>query len=199
MNNLFKITKDIFMKLAIILIILLIFILFIPLRLRGKIIYNAISNNGYISFYFYKINVFLAEFKPGVKSIKLQTNKKNIEFEFFKKEEDYALNELFIKNLLRETTINNVKIITKIGLFNNNLLSCNICGILNTSLSILRVLTKRVKRLQTYFFPDFLMSRALFCLTISVQFNIFLILLSFLKSLMKIIKRGKFYGNKKAC
>ena len=187
------------MKLAIILIILLIFILFIPLRLRGKIIYNAISNNGYISFYFYKINVFLAEFKPGVKSIKLQTNKKNIEFEFFKKEEDYALNELFIKNLLRETTINNVKIITKIGLFNNNLLSCSICGILNTSLSILRVLTKRVKRLQTYFFPDFLMSRALFCLTISVQFNIFLILLSFLKSLIKIIKRGKFYGNKKAC
>ena len=190
------------MKIFVILLFLL-FILFVPIKLKGKVDYSVLNNTGFISIYFYKIKVFLCKISFVPFKIIIETKKKKIQVDFMKKEDEYSYGEILFKILMKKIKIDNIRFISKFGLFRDCLVSCAGSGTLLVTMSILMSIISSKKTLdnsEITVFPDYTSNRLLLCFSGSIRLNVFVVILSLLISLFKVIKRGiKNYGNKKTC
>lgn len=191
------------MKIFVILFLFLVFILFIPIKLKGKVDYNIFNNTGYVSIYFYKIKVFLGKISFVPFKILIETKKKKIQVDFMKKEDEYSYGEILFKILMKKIKIDNIRFISKFGLFRDCLVSAVGSGTMLVTMSILMSIISSKKTLENSeitVFPDYTSNRLLLCFSGSIRLNVFVVILSLLISLFKVIKRGiKNYGNKKAC
>ena len=82
------------MKIFVILFLFLLFILFVPIKLKGKVNYSIFNNTGYVSIYFYKIKVFLCKISFIPFKILIETKKKKIQIDVMKKEDEYSYGEI---------------------------------------------------------------------------------------------------------
>lgn len=191
------------MRLFIILFLLLLFILFVPIKLKAKVNYDILNNYGFVSIYFYKLKVFLCKISFVPFKILIETKRKRFKFKIFKKEKDYSYGEIFFKEVMKRLRINNLRLTSRFGLFQDCLLSSIGSGSILALSSILMFTLSSEKNIEhgkIMVFPDYMHSRMLFCFSGSVRLNIFLIILSLVVSLFKTIKRGvKKYGNEKTC
>ena len=191
------------MKIFVILFLFLLFILFIPIKLKGKVDYSVLNNTGFISVYFYKIKVFLCKVSFIPFKILIETKKKKIQVDFMKKEDEYSYGEILFKILMKKIKIDNIRFISKFSLFRDCLVSCVGSGTMLVSMSILMSIISSKKTLdnsEITVFPDYTSNRLLLCFSGSIRLNVFVVILSLIISLFKVIKRGiKNYGNKKTC
>ena len=111
------------MRLFIILFLLLLFILFVPIKLKAKVNYDILNNYGFVSIYFYKLKVFLCKISFVPFKILIETKRKRFKFKIFKKEKDYSYGEIFFKEVMKRLRINNLRLTSRFGLFQDCLLS----------------------------------------------------------------------------
>lgn len=191
------------MKIFVILFLFLLFILFVPIKLKGKVNYSIFNNTGYVSIYFYKIKVFLCKISFIPFKILIETKKKKIQIDVMKKEDEYSYGEILFKILMKKIKIDNIRFISKFGLFRDCLVSTIGSGTMLVTMSILMSIISSKKTLdnsEITVFPDYTSNRLLLCFSGSIRLNIFVVILSLIISLFKVIKRGiKNYGNKKTC
>lgn len=113
------------------------FIFILPIKLKAKIKYNLLKNNGDIKFYFFKLNVLSFKFRIKSKYILLTTKKgKNIvvPLEFGPNANLEYVDLTYL--LLDKTTINTLKISINAGVQNNPFLTALMFGLLQTITSI---------------------------------------------------------------
>ena len=191
------------MKIFVILFLFLLFILFVPIKLKGKVDYSIFNNTGYVSIYFYKIKVFLCKISFIPFKILIETKKKKIQIDVMKKEDEYSYGEILFKILMKKIKIDNIRFISKFGLFRDCLVSTIGSGTMLVTMSILMSIISSKKTLdnsEITVFPDYTSNRLLLCFSGSIRLNVFVVILSLIISLFKVIKRGiKNYGNKKTC
>lgn len=191
------------MKIFVILFLFLLFILFVPIKLKGKVDYSVLNNTGFISVYFYKIKVFLCKISFIPFKILMETKKKKIQIDVMKKEDEYSYGEILFKILMKKIKIDNIRFISKFGLFRDCLVSCVGSGTMLVTMSILMSIISSKKTLENSeitVFPDYTSNRLFLCFSGSIRLNVFVVILSLIISLFKVIKRGiKNYGNKKTC
>ena len=190
------------MKLFFILFFVFIFILFFPINLKGKIIYNILNNSGYLCIYYYKIRLFLANLRFIPFKVLIESKKIKTSFDMFKKEEQYSFSEFFLKEIFKRLKIKNFRLFSKFGLMQDSMLSCIGSGTITFLSSLMMVLIMNKKKVFyscIQVFPDFLYNRVLICFTGSITLNLFLIIYCAMVSIVKIIIReGKRNGSKKA-
>lgn len=113
------------------------FIFILPIKLKAKIKYNLLKNNGDIKFYFFKLNVLSFKFRIKSKYILLTTKKgKNIviPLEIGPNANLEYVDLTYL--LLDKTTINTLKISINAGVQNNPFLTALMFGLLQTITSI---------------------------------------------------------------
>lgn len=189
------------MKLFFILFFIFIFILFFPINLKGKIIYNILHNSGYLSIYYYKLKMFLANLRFTPFIVFIESKKIKASFDIFKKEEQYSFSEIFFKEIFKRVKIKNFRLFSKFGFMRDCMLSCIGSGTMTilSSLTMSLLMNKKtVFNSCIQIFPDFLYSRFLICFTGSITLNLFLIIYCAIVSLLKIMVREvKRNGSKK--
>lgn len=167
-----------------------IFILFLPLKLRGKAGYNFLENKGFISVFAFKIHIFYAtlSFLP----IKLSVNvkgKKRFFIDLVALRNGGNFSQVFFRQLFDTLSINNLKSNLTFGT-NNPFVTSMICGaFISSIMSSLAFVShkKSIKWGQVTTYPNFLESRCFLSFTFSLSINLFWIIYSFFCALFTLV------------
>ncbi len=180
------------MKIALFVICLVLFILFIPIKVRGKINYNIFLNSGYVSLFFYKIKILVARFKIKIFKIEVwPLNKKPISLYFKDLKNQSTFSDMFFANLLGVIKVKNFKIISNFGAQNDYLTSSLISGFLKIISGVVFCLFKNnfnsAKSIQN--FTSYNQTKFLVAATVVIRLNLFYVILALIKSV--ILYQGK--------
>lgn len=176
------------MRLFFILFLFLLLILFIPIKFKTKIIYNLIKNKGYVSLYFYNINLMVSKwkflpFKITVKNKKWKKDK-TIYFNNTKKENEYG--DIFLSELIKKLKLSNFRTYINFGFCDNCLITALSGGLFKIGIGVLNsflINANKAFYLDSQIFCDFEKSKTFFCVTTSVKINLFSIVYCLLASL----------------
>lgn len=186
------------MKWFVILFLFLILILFIPLKVKSKIIYNVLCNKGYISIYFYNFKFMVTTWKfVPFKILIKNKNKKDTKIYLYNKENDIDFKDIFLKNLIKRVKILNFRTIGRFGLLQDCFISSIGSGIFTIFSQLLNcfIYTKKdCNKLSNQFFTDFNKNNFIYCITTSIQFNLFIVLWCAFLSLIKKGELVRYYG-----
>lgn len=187
------------MKLSIILFFIFILILFFPIKLKAKIIYNLFKNEGFLSIYYYKLQLSIFTLKVVPFKIVLDNGKRQTNIYFFNNEDD-SFGDLFLTRLLNQIKIKDFRTYARFGFNSNCMLACMGC----TSLTLFSTFSNLILmnkfgnfKSDIQIFPDYINSRFLLCYTISICLNLFIIIKTLFICLLIKLKRSKKNGNKK--
>lgn len=179
---------------------LIIILLFFPIRVKSKLIYNVFNNKGYASLFFYNLKLLICRYK--FKKLKLIARAKNKEFEIDLINEKNQTNfgEIYVMQLLKKIRIKNLKLFSQFG-FNRDLLASSVGGAsLNIIFGIMLSIICNKKKIDNYEITTInneARTTFLIIISTSIQLNIFWLILSFIKTLLLKIKKGMVnsYGN----
>ncbi len=198
MDNFCLFTDTKTMKVLLIIFAIILFLLFIPLRVKVKINYNFLRNYGFSSGYFFNIRLFLFSIKLYPNIINLESGKKNLKITMVDFGDKKSFGEKYFSSLISLLKIKHMRALSHIGIGNNCMLSCLVCGWLNALFgSLVCVVTKNnMPPIEINNFPDFLKPNALCAFSLSVDITIFKMLLALIITISKKF-RGKKNGSKK--
>ncbi len=186
---------------VLIIAIIVILLLFFPIKVKAKVIFNFLTNKGFVSLFLFGFNAFLGKIKILPTKLALLSKKKLSYLYFFKNNTQEDFSEMFYSNLLRNVRLNDLRFIGKFGLFTNCLLTSLSCGGVMMGggivYSLLNSFRGRVPS-SIKIFPDYRGNTLLLCFTSSIKLNLFVILKTFIQTICDFIKRSKKNGNKKA-
>lgn len=190
------------MKLLVILFLFLIFILFIPIKLKTKLVFNLFKNNGFVSVYFFSFKIMLRRWHFEPRKIVLEDyyeKKKDILIWFKKNEKEKNIfSDIFFDELLLKIKIKSLKFYSNFGFKNNIISTVYFTGLLKIFTGVLKSLIlniKKVKNMEVMLFPNFLKNNSMLCFSLVIQINLFIILSCLTVGILKVIKRGVKNGN----
>lgn len=183
---------------VLIITIIVVFLLFFPIKIKAKVVFNFLTNGGFISLFLFGFNAFLGKIKILPTKLAILSKKKLSYLYFFgnKTQEDFG--EMFYTNLLQSIKLNDLRLIGKFGLFANCLFTSLSCGGVmmggGIAYSLLSSFRGRVPS-SIKIFPDYRDNTILLCFTSSIKLNLFVILKAFIQTICDFIKRSKKNGN----
>ena len=190
------------MKLLVILFLFLIFILFIPIKLKTKLVFNLFKNNGFVSVYFFSFKIMLRRWRFEPRKIVLEDyyeKKKDILIWFKKNEKEKNIfSDIFFDELLLRIKIKSLKFYSNFGFKDNIISTVYFAGLLKICTGVLKSLIlniKKVKNMEVMLFPNFLKNNSMLCFSLVIQINLFIILSCLTVGILKVIKRGVKNGN----
>jgi len=189
------------MKVFLILFLLIMLLLLFPLKIKSKVIYNLMKNNGFVSFYFYNIRLFVGRWKFVPFKLIIKGKKKDVVIGLSNLQTQNDYKDIYINQLMKKIKINNVRSYVKFG-FNKDALITSLGGaglkILSGVACCLLSLKESKKIFMSQVYPDYTNTILFICVTASIQLNLIIIIYCFFSSFILNIKRGsKKYGNKK--
>ncbi len=181
------------MKWFIILFLLLLLILLFPIKLKGKLVYNLFKNEGIISIYFYKLNLFVSHFKIMPHKILIYgKKKKDISIYFFDDVDQSSVLDIFFMTLIKQIKLNNFRTYANFGIednaFASSIGSASLMIVSGFASSFL-VNSKSTDNIISQIFADYTKTKFIMCFTSSIQLNLFLVIYSFLSSFIIKLKR----------
>lgn len=195
MHFLIFITNTTIMKLFISLALIIILILFLPLKLKSKLIYNLFINKGIISVYFYSIRLFVSKWKLiPFKFIVQRKNKKDISIYFYNlKKQTNDFGEIFFSQLIKKIKLRSFKSFLNFGISEKAYLTSIFVGFfkfLLGSFNVFLVNKKGINSIYSQIFADFKKNNSIFCVSLSLEINLFIIFYCAVTSLfIKFCKR----------
>ena len=181
-----------------IIVVVFVLLLFLPIRIKSKVIFNFLSNSGYISMFLFKLKIFLGKISLLPTKIVIKTKNKTRYLCFLCNDKDNTFGEKFFTNLIQNIKIKNLRLFGKLGLLQDCLFTSLSCGGILMGFGVLYSLlnTKRgIVASSLKLFPDYKYNTILLCFTGSIQLCLFAILKSFVKTICDYVKRSQ-YGNK---
>lgn len=174
-------------------------LLFFPIKIKAKMIFNFLTNKGYISLFLLNFKVFLGKISVSPTKLVVQTKKRLSYLYFFgsKTQEDFG--EIFCINLLQNIRLNDLRLIGRFGLFSNCLLTSLFCGGVMMGTGVLYPFLNAFRGqvpTSVSFFPSYIDNKMLFCFTSSILLNLFVILKSLIETICDFAKRRQKDGNK---
>lgn len=191
--------QDRCVKTFFIIYIVVVIILFIPIKFKGKFSYRLTKNEGYLSFYLFSLRVFLYKttFIP-FKFIMSNAKKKIVlDFSSFKGASNFK--ELFITKTFGVVQINNFNLYVNLGLFDpfSTSLACAFLDAL--SLSSLTALSSK-KYFNNYsvrFMPSFSEFNCTLATSFSCTINLFCVLYVWVATIFQLLSSKKKERNNK--
>ena len=181
------------MKILFLITIVLILLIFLPIRFKGKFIYDVMDNNGYLSFFIFKLKFFLAKFRLFFLKIEIERKNKKIETIYFSEIQSKSkFREIFFSEFIKVISIKNIRIYSCFGIEDNSYVSSILTKLFDIVLKITRIFLKNKKHIQhsqICIIPNFYNSKSLVCFTGSIKFNLLLIIFCFFKSILILIKK----------
>lgn len=170
-----------------------------PIKLKTKLIFNLFENKGFISIYFFSFKVMLRNWYIKTNRVVLKdfyNKKKDILIWFGGKNENEknVFSDIFFNKLLFKIKIKSFKVYSNFGFKNNVYLTFYITAFLNICAGVFKSLifnTKKVKNMEVALFPSFLKNNSMFCFSLAIQINLFVVLNCLIISLLKTISGGK--------
>ncbi|MGN0798702.1 MAG: hypothetical protein ACI4L7_03995 [Christensenellales bacterium] len=185
------------MKWLLITVMIIIFLLFIPIRIKVKIHYDFLQSHGFASGYFFNIRLFLFGLRLMPNKIQLEGKKKNYVFPIIDFGNKKTFGEDYFGFLIKLLRLTHIRALSRIGIEDNCMLSCLTCGMLNVVFG--SVACVALGDSETPFeinnFPNFLYKSALYGISSSVDITIFKMLLALIQTFSKKIRSVK-NGNK---
>lgn len=178
--------------------LVLFFLLLFPIKLKAKVIFDLLSNSGYISAFFFKIRVFLGKISLAPTKLILQTKKNLSCLYFFENKSNEDFSEMFFGNLIKCIRLNDLRFIGRFGLFANCLLTSLCCGSSMTVMGIMyAILNSNRGQIPSdiRLFPDYRHNTILICFTSSITINLLAIIRSFITTICLYSKRSQKNGN----
>ena len=173
---------------GILLIVLLLMLL--PLKVKGKIGYNVFKNQGYLSLFFFNLKLFLAKWKLTPSNLQLYSKTKTISIYFNTFKNQTNLGDIYVSNLLKKIKIKNLRIIANFGFNADQMISClggaGLDVVLKAICCILQ-LKKPSSKLDVQVFTSTNRTGFIVCGTTSIQVNLMILLVCFVKSLFRKI------------
>ena len=180
------------MKIFFIISIAIFLLISLPIRLKCKFIYDIISNNGYLSLFFFKIKFFLSKFRLYFLRIEIERNNKTETIYFSDFQSKSKFKEVFFSELIKYISIKNIRIYSNFGIEDNPFVSSILAKSSEIIFKIARIFVNNKKRIENskiIFIPNFYRSKFLLCFTSSIKFSILLIIFCFFKSILIYIRK----------
>ncbi len=181
----------------IVLLALMLLLLF-PIKLKAKVVFNLLSNSGYISAFFFRFKVFLGKISLAPTKLILQTKKKLSYLYFFENKSKEDFSEIFFGDLIKHIRLNDLRFIGRFGLFKNCLLTSLCCGstmaIMGALYAVLNSSRGQIPS-DIRLFPDYRHNTILICFTSSITINLLAIIRSFITTICQYSKRSQKNGN----
>ena len=193
MDNIYYLTNTNTMKALIITSAIILFLLFVPLRIKVKINYDFLQNYGFSSGYFFNLRLFSFGMRLLPNKIHLEGKKKQLNITLIDFGDKKSFSEEYFSTLIKLLKLKHIRVLSHIGFEDNCMLSCLICGGLNAVFgSLACVATKNdAVPFEINNFPDFLKSNLLCGFSSSVDVTIFKMLLALIKTISKKIRGVK--------
>lgn len=178
------------MKWLLIITMIIIFLLFIPIRIKVKIHYDFMQSHGFISGYFFNIRLFLFGLKLMPNKIQFEGKKKNFVFSIIDFGGGKSFGEDYFGCLIKLLNLTHIRQLSRIGFEDNCMLSCLTCGALNAVFGSLTCVAfgDSETPFEINNFPNFLYKSALFGFSSSVDITIIKMLLALIQTFSKKIR-----------
>ncbi len=178
----------------VIILAILIIILFLPIAIKAKVNYDLIENVGYITGKFFFIRVFLIKFKIYGNYVYIYS-KKNYEhrYKIISGGPPSVFSDILLFEVLKIIKFRTLKLYASVGSADNAYLAAMACSGLRLATNIMfsYIKTKKPKAIiKTGVYPQFYKNTLLVAGASSVRFNLFKILVCFLKSVHIYINEG---------
>ena len=177
------------------LFLLVILLLFIPLNLKVKVIFNAFENKGYVSVYFYKLKIIVKKWKFIPFKIVIQNkNKKETSIYFNKLSKNNEYKDIFSSQIIRKLHIKNFRTYANFGFNENCLITAVGVGFLKIIVGFFNCFLLNIKdasNLDSQIFCDFKKNKLFLCLTSSVHLNLFAIVSCLISSFFIKFCKGR--------
>lgn len=174
-------------------------ILFFPVRIKAEVAYSIFSNKGYLSLFLFKPKVFICRYK--IKNFKLfvETKKKNFEIDLLNEKNQTSFGEIYLSQIIKKIRIKNLRLISRFGFNGDMMVSCLGGASIKILFSIFLGIICEKKKIDNYEIKSYVTDSTSFLnvLTSSVQFNLFILILGLVKTIILKFKKGlvKKYGN----
>ncbi len=184
------------MEIVLLVIIAMILILFFPIKLKAKVNYNILKNEGNISGKVFWLRVILSKVVYKGKYLILTNQKGRARVLWLKDDESskVTFGDKYIINFIKNVDYRTMKLYANVGLADNPLAMSLIWSVINIPLQYCIGLVKMNKsstKIETGFFPSFYNNSATFnCCTV-VEFNLWLLIVCLIKTLSKTKRRVK--------
>lgn len=180
------------MRYALFVFFLVLLILFIPIKLKGKLIYNVFKNEGHVSLFFFNIKLFLASISFKAFKLIVKTKKKESAIPLTNMQKKEGFGDYFFSEILDKVKINDIRNFTRFGIIQDCMVSCMGSGmiiILSSLINTFLYNKKTISNSLVQVFPDYTNSRFLNCITSSITINLFVIIWALVVSFIKFLKK----------
>ncbi len=180
---------NISMRVALLIVSIILVIVLVPFRLKTKISFNALKNQGVIALKLGCIRLFLGRAKFELNQIVVNyANNKTYRTSFTQFKKSNNLVDKFLVNIFDEIQVNTLKVYANIGYKKDACATSLLVGCIDVPMGIMLSLFKNKKpsaKVMSYIYPNFFQNSLFVGVSSSISLNLFIIILCFLKALLK--------------
>ena len=139
------------MKVFLFVLGIILILLFFPFRLKGKLSYNILKNEGYLSLFFYSIKLTLISIKFLPFKIKLKSQNKKFYLSFKDLVQENNFGEVFINSIFKVVKIKSIKFFSNLQFKDNSFLPYLTCGTLYVLFGVFYSFFSNIKNFSNIF------------------------------------------------
>lgn len=183
------------MKIFLVVLFAVLFLLFVPIKLKFKVDFDFLSNKGYLSLYFFSLKLLVSKLFLLPTKLVIITHGKRDYLPFFDPPEKKKFKDIFFEKVVSNVDVANLRLFSNFGLFGDGVLSSMGAGALNIAggLACTYFMQKRnLENATVQNFMDMTSNKFIVAVTSSINVSFFLIIFCALQTLVYMIKnRGK--------